>query len=118
MCVARSARVAEADSPDLGETSPVATGAVRRAPWAWLGVTALVLLVLLVCLSEPRPGSHSFLHAVRVGKLATQCVRAEATLRLVKSFLKGKGAGVSQHPPVLQVSHSLPVSTCPATPHR
>ena len=105
----------EADSPDLSETSPVATGAVRRAPWAWLGVTALVLLVLLVCHSEPRPGSHFFLHAVRLGEASNpgpqsnsdaDTALAFALLEVLKSWKRPGGTGGSGTPDATDASKS------------
>ena len=80
--------------------------------WPCLGVTALGLLV---CLSEPRPGSHSFLHAVRVGEASNpgpqsnsdaDTALAFALLEVLKSWKRPGGTGGSGTPDAYDASKS------------
>ena len=105
--VARKDKRPEADGTDLKETSPETTEVFRRARRVCWGLTAVVLLGLLVCLSEPRPGSFSFLHAVRVGEASNpgpqsnsdaDSALASALLEVLRSWKRPGGTGGSGTP--------------------
>ena len=84
----------------LKQSSAVPASGFWKAFRVRFGLAAVALLVLQLCLSEPRPSSHSFLHAVRVGEASNpgpkgnsdaDSALASALLEVLKSCKRPSG---------------------------